>query len=256
MPRLDASPGAPYGWRARIGLLQPGRANPNHPYEFYMVAPQGVTLIHVGLQEFSDPRGEFLSEESLRRPIDRIAQGVRLLVNENASAIIQAGVPHITVRGWGVEQELRAEVAALTSVPFIMDPHACVDAMQALNMTRVLMVSPFTDEASKHVIAYMGHAGVQVVAAHRVVPQHTGIQGTSLGYVYQEAKAAYEALNEKVDGIWLPGAAMPTLGIISTIEQDLGLPVVSSKQAICWAALRAARVYEPVPDRGSLFRLQ
>ena len=37
---LDGSIGAAYGWRARIGMLQPTRVSDTNPYEFYLMAPR------------------------------------------------------------------------------------------------------------------------------------------------------------------------------------------------------------------------
>jgi maleate cis-trans isomerase len=45
------------------------------------------------------------------------------------------------------------------------------------------------------------------------------------------------------------------VGIIDALEQDLGVPVVSSKQAMMWASLRAAIISEPVVGYGSLFSM-
>ena len=60
-----ATPGAAYGWRARIGFLQPRSGNPNHPHEFYLLAPEGVTISIVSLSSYDDPPSEFLSSESM-----------------------------------------------------------------------------------------------------------------------------------------------------------------------------------------------
>lgn len=218
-----------------------------------MIAPQGVTIIHLGMGSAADAGGEFLAEEGLKRTVSRIPDGVRHMVQNDASVIVQAGVPHITVFGWGFEEKLRAEVAAITDTPFIMDPHASIAALKALGMSRVLMVSPFTDPVSVHVAEYVRHGGIEVTSAYRVGTQCGAIHGLSLGVVYQEVKAAYQG-SGKVDGIWLPGAAMPTIGVIETLEQDLGVPVVSSKQAMVWAALGAANVCDEVPGCGSLFQ--
>jgi hypothetical protein len=40
---LTASLAAPYGWRARVGLITPSPGHENNAYEFYLIAPEGVT---------------------------------------------------------------------------------------------------------------------------------------------------------------------------------------------------------------------
>ena len=39
---LTASLAAPYGWRARVGLITPSPGHENNAYEFYLIAPVGV----------------------------------------------------------------------------------------------------------------------------------------------------------------------------------------------------------------------
>ena len=55
------------------------------------------------------------------------------------------------------------------------------------------------------------------------------------------------------DGIWITGALMPSVAIIDSLEQDLGVPVVTSMQAMMWAGLGLARVKAEVAGYGRLF---
>jgi maleate isomerase len=161
-------------------------------------------------------------------------------------------VPHVAIRGWGYEDDLQAQVRAVTSIPFITDVQSSIEAFRLLQASRVVMVSPFTEERSAEVKAYVAHAGIDVHSYHRVSGQYGGIGHIPLGSLYEEVKAAFRAAGGG-DGIWLPGAAMPSVAIIDVLERDLGVPVVSSKQALMWASLRAASVAEPILGYGSLF---
>jgi maleate isomerase len=53
----------------------------------------------------------------------------------------------------------------------------------------------------------------------------------------------------------MPGAGMPSVAVIDVLERDLGVPVLSSKQVMVWAALRSARVSDPVEGYGRLFSI-
>lgn len=59
-----------YAWRASIGFLQPGGANPHHLHEFYMMVPDGVSTNLISLRSIDDQPTEFLS---LRRQIAEFA---------------------------------------------------------------------------------------------------------------------------------------------------------------------------------------
>ena len=45
MALTASSPSAAYGWRARIGMLQPTMASDTNPYEFYLMTPAGEQLV-------------------------------------------------------------------------------------------------------------------------------------------------------------------------------------------------------------------
>jgi maleate isomerase len=246
--------GASYGWRARIGFIQPSAGNPNHPHEFYLLVPDGVTISLMGLRSLEDPPEEFLSKEGLDRTVRRLPAAAKVLAAQPVDVIVQAGVPHLTAQPYGIEEKVRADVAAVTDIPLVIDVRASIDAMKALGMTKVLMVSPFTEAASVQVADYVKHDGLGIIATHRVnAGPYGGLYTIPLGSVYQEVKVAHRRLGGSCDGIWLPGAAMPSVGLIDVLERDLGVPVVSSKQAMVWAALRTARVFAAKPGYGRLF---
>jgi len=242
-----------YGWRARIGFLQPGGANPHHPHEFYMLAPDGVSITLISLHSVEDDPMEFLSQASLDTVMRRLPLGARELAARSVDVIVQAGVPFTVGFGRGIEERLRREIAAFTDLPLVLDIRACIDAMQRLEMASVLMVAPFTAKANEQVADYVKSDGVDVAAVHRVDPaDHGPLHLLPLGSIYRIVTTAYARAGH-VDGIWLPGAALPTVAVLNAIEHELKVPVVSSKQAMVWAALRQANIGDRIAGYGRLF---
>jgi hypothetical protein len=41
---FSSEQGAAYGWRGRIGFITPSAVVENNAYEFYLMAPRGVTI--------------------------------------------------------------------------------------------------------------------------------------------------------------------------------------------------------------------
>ena len=56
------------------------------------------------------------------------------------------------------------------------------------------------------------------------------------------------------DGVWITGALMPSVAAVEPLEQELGVPVVSSMQAMAWQSLRLAGVDDKIPGFGRLLR--
>lgn len=235
MPVTNSSTGAAYGWRARIGMLQPTRVSDTNPYEFYLMAPRGVQLV---LTSMGLPEGHH-GDDEYERAIEAIDEPIQRLLGRKVDVIVQAGVPPIVMKGWGYEDELRARVADLTGVPFASDVGCCIAAMQAVGMNRIgLLVS---GNHQRSFADYIANAGIDTIAASDVPNDGHEPSNLPLSVPYRAAVALHRA-NPDIDGIWIPIAARPSVGIIEAIETDTGVPVVTSSQAMMWQGLRMAGV--------------
>ncbi len=250
---LKASMGATYGWRARIGFVTPSPGHENNGYEFYLMAPDGVTIVMTSLHVTQ------LTQQQYDDAVSRMDAAVKELEDRRVDSIIQAGVPLVVTRGWGFEETLLAEVAGHTAIPFATDIGACIRAMGALGMTRVVMLTPFDEVMHRLLAEYVGHAGIEVVAARSLWPsdeaamsRRYGVSTMPLAEIYHAAKDLFLS-TPSADGIWITGALMPSVAIIDSLELDLGVPVVTSMQAMMWAGLGLAHVYSEVEGYGQLF---
>ena len=57
-----------------------------------------------------------------------------------------------------------------------------------------------------------------------------------------------------VEGIFIAGNGLRSIGVIAPLEEDLGLPVLTANQAAFWYALRLAGVGAQVDEYGQVFR--
>ncbi len=73
-----------------------------------------------------------------------------------------------------------------------------------------------------------------------------------LSVPFRAAKGLFRSVRE-ADGVWITGALMPSVAIIEVLEKDLGVPVVSSMQAMTWAGFRLAGVHAQISGYGRLF---
>src|SRR4051812_35388589 len=104
-----------YGWRARIGFIGPSGASENTPYEFYLMAPRGVTMVvnTLGLT-FTGTADPVAAFADLETPVKELTQ-------RGVHAIVQVGVPYLVAGGPGYERRLAERVAQVTSVPAIFN---------------------------------------------------------------------------------------------------------------------------------------
>lgn len=248
-PRLGAS----YGWRARVGFITPSPGHENNCHEFYLMAPEGVTIVLTSL------RVTELTQDGYDSAMERIGVAVNELADRGVGAMVQAGVPLVVTKGWGFEETLLAQIASQTAIPAATDIGACVQAMQKLRMRRVVMLTPFDESMDRQLTTYVANAGIEVVASRSLWPSDESSMSRRYGVATMPLSVPYHAAKElflsapQADGIWITGALMPSVAIIGSLEQDLGVPVVTSMQAMMWAGLGMAKVKADVPGYGRLF---
>jgi maleate cis-trans isomerase len=235
MPLTTYSPGAAYGWRARIGMLQPTQASDTNPFEFYLMAPAGVQLV---LTSLGLPEGNHTHEE-YEAAVEGIETPIRRLLGRGVDVIVQAGVPPIVNKGWGFLDEMRARISQITDVAFASDVGCCIAAMQAVGMTRIGLLTNQQYQSSFG--AYVANAGIRTVAAAEL-PTEGREPGTLPLSVPYRAAVDLRRKNPDIDGLWIPIAARPSVAAIAAIERDAGVPVVTSAQAMMWQGLRLAGV--------------
>ncbi len=251
---LNASLGASYGWRARIGLITPSPGHENNAYEFYLMAPEGITVCMTSLRVMA------LTQEQYSDALGRMEAAVAEMVSRKVDAMVQAGVPLTVTQGWDFHNQLAAEVARLTKIPFGTDIGACIEAMQVLGMKQIVMLTPFDESMHELLSRYVTNAGIRVLAARSIRPpeapeisRHYDVSTVPLAIPYQAAKALFRS-TPGADGIWITGALMPSVAAIQPLEQDLEVPVVTSMQAMAWAGLRLAGVKAAITGYGRLFQ--
>ncbi len=244
---VESYPGAPYGWRARIGLLQPNMVSDNNPYEFYLMAPPGVQMVltSLGRRGIGDPLDEY------RQAMAGIEEPIRRVLSRKVDCIVQAGVPPTVTAGWGFEGELRARIAKITDVPFATDIGCSIAAMHALGISRVAVLA--SDHMMSGLPEYLAHVGIQVVASRPVLSEGDP-ESEALSVPYRAAIALHRSAPAH-DGIYIPGAFLPVVGVIEEMEKNLDIPVVTSAQAMMWRGLAMAGVNPAlVAGFGRLFR--
>ncbi len=250
MALVQSSSGAAYGWRARIGLVQSGPLAENNPYEFYLMAPPGVTIV---ITQLGRPE---IRGQPFHVAMDYLEEGIERLIAGHVDAIIQAGTPHIAGKGWGFEEQLRARIAKLTNCPFVTDIGSSIKAMRLLGLRRIAMLTPFDDQIHKDITAYLRNAQIDVVRALSLLRpdvERERLFAAPLAEIYRGAKEVFTKA-AGADGIWITGAAMPSVGAIQPLEDDLGVPVVTSMQAMAWGALRTVGIGDKVNGYGKLWQ--
>jgi maleate isomerase len=239
-----------FGWRARLGVLVPP-GNPTVEPEFYMMAPQGVTIHFARLQGFqsaSAPGAAAGMEARTLAYLDELPGPAKALGSVSPSVVILAHTASSYATGFANEPQLIDRLAALTGATSITAARAVLAALQHLGVKKLALGTPYPEAISAKGRAFWEGAGFDIVGYHRL-PDVQNIYTESEQRAYLLAR---QANTPDADAVLLSGTGLPTVGVLETLEQDLKKPVISSNQASLWQALRLAGVRQAISGFGSL----
>lgn len=236
-----------YGWRGRFAFLAPSRGD-TLVYEFYRIAPKGVMLIN------TTGTIRNLQKDDIEARLQTLEAAARDVVAEQVDLIIAGGGPIVTMLGYGSEERLAAQLTEACGVPCVMGIQLQVEALRAVGSKRPVIASPYPPELDEQLAQYLGQAGFEVQgckglgivnnAQLGLLPEHAALRCGR-----QAAAAAPEA-----DAIFMPCSRWPTLDAVVLLEQELGVPVVSSPLAYFYGAFTRLNIRDRFEGCGSLLR--
>ena len=155
------------------------------------------------------------------------------------------------IRGLAGEAALVAGMVEAGAPRAVTTSGAVIAAVHALGIQKVAVVTPYDEAVGAKLRAYLNEAGVEVAAQNDM-----GLTGR-IWTVPNEvtAELARRAARGGVDAVLLSCTNLRTYDLIASLEQELGVPVLSANQVTMWAVLAAARVAAVGPGQ-SLLELQ
>ncbi len=235
-----------YGWRGRVGAVNPSRGD-TLIYEFYKAAPEGVVIVPAALGV------QAVRADQLTAILDRYEAAVRELVYEECDVIVVGGSPPVLTGPPGTEERLLAAAQRVAACPVFLHIRAEVEAVQAVGARRIALGAPYPHAVTQLWQAYFEKQGIEVVASHTLdIERNIELAKLPPHAAYRVGREVFERAGGAVDAVHLTCPRWPTLTVLERLEQDLGVPVTSSSQAVIYGALRRLRLRDPVAGYGSL----
>ncbi len=232
-----------YGWRARIGAIQPENNTTMEP-EMESYVPPGVSV--------QTARVVMKGEQSQYR--ERTSSGIAAMPVAIESLRGRVGVMCYACMTTSLWQPLgwHKPLLELTGgVPFLPAGETTVEALQHLGARRIGVFSPYFKESASLVPGWFEQFDIEVV--HNINVPFTRYE--VIGHSIEEFHSLIlrEFRDKKMDALAVLATDLSTLCGIDALETDLGVPVVSTTLALLWGMLRAVGVREGIPV-GTLFR--
>lgn len=238
-----------FGWRGRIGLITPSRGW-TIDHEWPRMLPKGVSCLttRILLKQTTPDAMEEMGRYAI--------EAAKLLATAEVDVIAYGCTIETMLKGMHYDRELTGTIKGKTGIQAVTMAGAVVDAIKTLGAQKIAVASPYIEEINAREKATLEEVGIKVLYEEGLnITDTVGIARIPPGEIYRFAKRVH-AKSARPELLFLSCGNLRTIEILETLERDLGIPVISSNQAMLWSALKAMRVQESIVGYGSLFSKQ
>ncbi len=236
--------------RARVGVIIPTSNRMIEPQFMHYAPPQlGIHFARAQITgRWAKPLGELRPE---------IARAARTLADVKPDLMVFNCTATAMREGASGEAELLDVVRKETGVDAVATASAVVEALDALAIRKLVLITPYIQATNDHEIGYLHSQGLKVV--HDVALGLVG--GDQFITVAPERWIDIALTNDRpdADGYFLSCTNTTQIEAVDEIELRTGKPVVTSNQAVLWASINRLRsaltLTGPAPLPGRLARL-
>ena len=236
-----------YGTRARLGLIVL-QSDQTIEAEARMLNFEGVEFYHSRIPNDVEVTRRTLTDMEQRLPV---AAG--LLPTDFDFAAIGYGCTSAAalIGEAGVTACIQAAHPGVTCTNPIT---AAVAAFQALEARRIAVLTPYTADVTAPIAAHFADAGITVTALGSFLEPSDLVVGRISEASISDGVRAIASADS--DAVFVSCTSLRVLETVAEIEDEVGVPVVSSNVALFWHLLRLAGVNDEVEEYGQLFRRQ
>lgn len=236
-----------YGWRGRIGLMIPSTVT-TIDSEFNKLAPEGISVHTTRMYHLkSTPEGLASLSESVERAANELATAKVGIIAFGCTA---GGL----VKGESWEQEIRKKIEKISNIPAITTISSVVDALNSLNMKKVVVATPYLKNLNELEKAFLEKKDIEVLDIMGLEIENSEEIGRREPWESYKLAKELSYKHQEADGIFISCTNFRTIEIIDKLEKDTNLPVVTSVQATLWKCLRSINCNDKIEGYGKLLQ--
>jgi maleate cis-trans isomerase len=245
-PALDLFAGTANAsnWRGMVGCIKP-RANDSSLVEMIRLLPDGigVAVDYLNLTEGT--------RQELQSSYDNYERNVAYLASQHCDTISIEGAPPFMILGPDGEAKMVDGWKQKYQTDMFTSSQNQVNVLKAMKLKKILGITAFGADLNKTYAKYFEDYGIGVVAMEGIEVSFRAIPDVPSQAIYSFIKKKFLAHTD-ADSIYILGSGLDALGIVATLEQDLGVPVVQPIAARIWEIQRRLHVRQPINGYGVL----
>ena len=234
------------GYRARIGYTVAAVTTEVYPIDWYRVVPDGVSLMMITL-----PLGT-RSKEDVEKCYQISIDAAKTMAKAGANLVVLGGLPINISKGEGTVEDLMGNLSREIGVRVSSSAAAQVAAFKCLGSKKVVTVHPFLpDQNPRHERTMREFFGLTPVGEYAGGSSLIALGTLPPARALEWGRAAIKA-HPDADTIYFGCPHWSVIDAIAPLEQEFGVGVMTSLQAIAWHSMRLAGVDDRVQGYGRL----
>ena len=229
--------------RLAIGVLIPA-VNIVMEGEFHRMAPEGVDVFTARVtSKHYDPADSFY--KASKKLVDAIPEGSLRIKRTNPDIVVFGCTTSSFLEGQQWNKDIVRTMERVTQKPALTSTDAVVMALKAMQLKRIAVATPYTDDVNQRLAEYLSLEGMEI-ARLTAIPYEEAQSESSAHRVAQGIDGP------DVDGIFISCTDFKTIHVLGLLEKELSKPIISSNQATFWACLRKGGIPDQLQGLGSL----
>lgn len=211
----------------RIGLILPSSNTTMEP-DLYSMAPMNVT-IHTTRIPLKDVTAEGL--EAMAYTGEEAAE---LFATADVDVLIYGCTSGSFIKGDKWERDLTKRLSKAARAPAFTTSNAVTEALEILDVKKVSVYTPYTDEVNLLEKRFLESRGFDV----ECIRGFGYVDNLRIGRIDPFEVISVVEPSPSCESVFISCTNLPIIRFINDLEREHGLPFVTSNQASMWAALR------------------
>lgn len=226
--------------KRKLGILLP--ADGPTDYEWYTLKEPGLPWVEVGQVE-SDGHHEPAALRSLGGTQRLARVGKPLVEQGDVQAVVWACTSGSFIGGLEWAKAQSRELETLLGVPVSSTALAFRDALQALAVSQVDLLSPYPEEVTRCLVTFLQESGVSVDRVKVLDCPYA--EDSHEKDIIAEVRAFCAEHGRSGNTLLVPDTAVNTLSLLPAMQREAGCRVLTANQVTLWAGLRLLEWPQP-----------